>query len=366
MKQNIIEKENFVELLRNSFEKNKEYEIFKFSYCRRLNFLQLLVLNSNREEVKKYLIENIDNFKNEIDYQNERGITALMIVCGNPDSYTDNDVIKTLLKAGANVNLKCNDGNTALIYSCLYSNIESTKILLNISEDIDINLQNDDGNTALMICCTGENIQDVKIAKLLLEKGVNVDLQDVDGRTPLMNTKDNIEIVKLLLKYGANVDIKDKDGRTAYINIFEYNHFDENFILEKLKLLSEYKANPNLQDNEGFTALMLSYSFYEFKNIEIRDKLLREIKPVKFLLSLENIDVNLQNNRGYTVLMELCEDFCTFNMKLLKILLKREDIDVELRAENSAYTFLKLLENNKYNLKKLQKYLGIEFSKFLE
>lgn len=62
-------------------DKEKEYNIGLIK-SRNINLLQKLILISNEYSIIfEYLIENIHLYKNEIDHQNEIGLTALMIVC---------------------------------------------------------------------------------------------------------------------------------------------------------------------------------------------------------------------------------------------------------------------------------------------
>lgn len=58
---------------------------------------------------------------------------------------------------------------------------------------------------------------DINKIKALLEKKVNLNVQDKDGSTALMLAAltGNIDMVKLLLYSGANANIKDNDGSTA-------------------------------------------------------------------------------------------------------------------------------------------------------
>src|SRR5712691_2456612 len=51
----------------------------------------------------------------------------------------------------------------------------------------------------------------------LLAKGVNVNIKDADGRTPLTEAAWNghTETIKLLLEHGADPNVKKNDGETA-------------------------------------------------------------------------------------------------------------------------------------------------------
>ena len=58
----------------------------------------------------------------------------------------------------------------------------------------------------------------LECAKALLGAGADINKQDNNGWTPLMNAAINgrIEVVRELLKRGAKEDLKAKDGKTAY------------------------------------------------------------------------------------------------------------------------------------------------------
>lgn len=68
--------------------------------------------------------------------------------------------------------------------------------------------------TALMAACYKN---DLEIAKVLIERDANVNLQSGDGSTALIFSvlNRNVELISLLLKYGANKTIRDSAGNTA-------------------------------------------------------------------------------------------------------------------------------------------------------
>lgn len=93
-----------------------------------------------------------------------------------------------------------------------------------------------------------------EVAKILLERGANVNLQNHDGRTSLHIATEcsepHMEYVIFLLDKGANPNLQDNDGRTALMNASDYGS------TEIVKLLLKRGANPNLLDKHGSFALM--------------------------------------------------------------------------------------------------------------
>ena len=75
------------EFLQKSENKNIEYEISETIKSKNLNSLQILILSSNDELMKEFLKNNIKFFKDEINHQNEKGWTALMMACCNSNNY---------------------------------------------------------------------------------------------------------------------------------------------------------------------------------------------------------------------------------------------------------------------------------------
>jgi len=85
----------------------------------------------------------------------------------------------------------------------------------------------------------------------LVEKGVNINIEDEKGKTPLMYAAQynhNAIMIKYLLKYGAEIDSRDNEGITALMYAARYNK--KNVISALLK----NKPNLKIKDNNGRTA----------------------------------------------------------------------------------------------------------------
>ncbi|HNY12347.1 MAG TPA: ankyrin repeat domain-containing protein, partial [Candidatus Wallbacteria bacterium] len=76
------------------------------------------------------------------------------------------------------------------------------------------------------------------IAKLQLEKGIDVNARDGEGMTPLMHAAiyGNREIVKMLLDKGADASVKDGEGFSALMFAISKKN---NEIIDILKLYDQ-------------------------------------------------------------------------------------------------------------------------------
>jgi len=143
------------------------------------------IINVPLDVIKKYL----GNHPEEIDMCNEKGWTALMLAARNSNDGSSNEVVKLLLKKGANPNLKDENGYTALMYSAKYSsngsNIETVKLLLK-GWNTDMDLQDNNGWTAVMHAVFDCNLNsNIETVKFLLDKGANHTLRDKGGLSAL-------------------------------------------------------------------------------------------------------------------------------------------------------------------------------------
>jgi len=62
---------------------------------------------------------------------------------------------------------------------------------------------------------------DINVVRRQIKVGVDVNLPDKRGITPLMlaaNLNRNIEILKALISAGANINLRDNEGNTALIH----------------------------------------------------------------------------------------------------------------------------------------------------
>ena len=127
-----------------------------------------------------------------VDSKGPGGITALMWKSGLGDTAA----IDNLLKRGADVNLKDDNGFTALMGAVYYDKLEAVKILIKKGR-ADVNLKANNGFVALHLAAQNGNLE---IVKALLAGGANKDIATPDGDTAstLANKKGHTAVVALL------------------------------------------------------------------------------------------------------------------------------------------------------------------------
>ncbi|XP_035228925.1 putative ankyrin repeat protein RF_0381 [Stegodyphus dumicola] len=214
------------------------------------------------------------------------------------------ELIKLLLKVGADVICTDEDGQTALHIACSKRSLEIVKILTENSPTHILEMTDGYRNTPLDIACGKSSPE---IVQYLLSQGCNVLVNDDRSFGPVLSAMfnavdDAVPIVNLLLDAGANINHRDEYGRTALMNAVElcavrnpadlakctkYSYVDLSM------LLIERGTDVNVADNFHQTALHLA----------IRSK--QEILVRKLLIC--KCDINKHDNDGFTPLFYACE-----------------------------------------------------------
>jgi ankyrin repeat protein len=123
-------------------------------------------------------------------------------------------VVELLLKSSAEVSARDSMGWTALMHATRrrQENLDAVRTLVRAGADV--NASHKQGGTALSVAAHNGH---TKVVQFLIEAGANVNASDTANWTPLICSSLNghLQIVELLLKSGANVDSADRLGRTA-------------------------------------------------------------------------------------------------------------------------------------------------------
>ena len=211
----------------------------------------------------KYDLKFIKDFKNPNiylqKYVNNNNLFYIPLLFF-PIINNDEQFILYLLKKGANINQKdTHNGQTALIYKCIYKNLEIVKLL--IKNGANINEKDDNGNTPLIY---SSRYSCLKLIKLLFENGANINEKNNNGETALMFAIYNgyLEIVQFLIENGANINEKDNNGDTVLMYAIIKNLYYDKTIFENIKIIEfliKINVNINQKNNSGNNALMMSY-----------------------------------------------------------------------------------------------------------
>ena len=106
-------------------------------------------------------------------------------------------MIATLLKAGADIEARDNDGMTALMYAA--ANNRNPEVITSLLKaGADVNAQSRYGVTALMYAANNKN---PAVITTLLKAGADIEARDNDGRTALMwaaRHNENPEVIMAL------------------------------------------------------------------------------------------------------------------------------------------------------------------------
>ena len=137
--------------------------------------------------------------------------------------YNYYNIVELGLKNGADVNMKDKRNGYSLIrYACEFYDGDDNiiQLLLNYGADMDERVCVYKYTCLHVACWTNE----IKVIKLLLDKGANINIRDVDGNTPIISAcgYGSIDIAKLLLEHGANINDKNNEGYTPLIYSHQY------------------------------------------------------------------------------------------------------------------------------------------------
>jgi cytochrome c len=132
------------------------------------------------------------------------------------------EAAELLINKGANVNLADSFGTAPLYMAVCCENVDLSLIELLIQKGADLDHKNTpEGLTSLHYAISSKSDD---VARLLIEKGANVNALAEDGTSPLILAvkKDSLFIAKLLLDKGADVDWHDfhKKNAMSYADSF--------------------------------------------------------------------------------------------------------------------------------------------------
>ena len=220
-------------------------------------------------EIVRTLIKN-GIVVEEGDNGNKRYKTALIIACEKNNL----EIVKELLKEGADANMLDQFNCSPLMYACKNANLEMAKEL--IKKGANVNERDNYGVTPLMMSCKRHSLE---IVKELIKQGASINEEDkYYAHTPLIEAclSQNLEIVEELIKNGADVNRKNKLGDTALIKMCSNSNNASSSYLKIVHKLIEHGANVNEKNNLGYTPLREASCSNNEKSVEVVNELLKQ------------------------------------------------------------------------------------------
>ncbi|WP_041223614.1 ankyrin repeat domain-containing protein [Deferribacter desulfuricans] len=178
-------------------------------------------------------------------------------------------LLKDLIKKEKDINNLFDESGTHIIfYAIALGHYDVVNFLM--EDGIDINLRGFRGYSLLHEIIISQEFYDkpdesFKLIKKLIDKGIDVNIRDDFGITPLLLSieKQRFDIANYFLQHGADINSKDICGRTLIHNFIAnyvytseyYQLIDNKNYMEIIEFMIHNGAKPNTKDNIGQTPL---------------------------------------------------------------------------------------------------------------
>lgn len=246
------------------------------------------------------------------------GLYSMHLAASNGELQT----VKDLINKGANLNNRDRNSYTPLHYALYGEHTEIAKTL--IDQITNFNIQDKSGDTPLHASLYKKNTE---IASILIEKeGINLDIKNLKGCTPLYYAISNPKLIKSLIKAGA----KPTTGRSD--QALRSKHFNDYIIIEFFK--------EAIKDNDLKIISNLLKNNSRLKNRKILNKTL-----LSFAIdNAEDKTIEHMIDKGFTLNGSFVE-FIEFCLGIKFKFIKKEDGEIANETNNSAT--IKSPKNNK-------------------
>ncbi len=229
-----------------------------------------------------------------------RGETALhTVMC---DVYSAGKEVEALLKTNININARNKDGKTALHLAVERQDMDVVEMLLD--KNVDVSIQDNKKRTAFLTAIAMGKRPETLIrlfermkSKLHPTNTVFINFQDDQGMTALHHAvaRGILPLVQELLYWRADITRRNTQGFTALHMLIHQDNLKSINKLDILRCLMEHQNgyrldNTNLQDSSGRTALHIAVERHKRNSIDV----------IQYLLGL--VDVRITDVRGWTAI----------------------------------------------------------------
>lgn len=256
--------------------------------------------------------------KQNSDLQNQEKLSRVKILNDQRDQL--NEIIKEAPDKLAKERRENTDNLIKLISK---KDLKSIKKLLSRSKNIDIDAKTKSGESLIFLAIQNN---DMELVKLAVKFGVNLEVRDVIGNTPLTSAANNkyYNILEYLLNSGADPNIGD------YNNLTIVNFAARNNLPEIIKLSKKFGANVNIPNANGTTPAYIA----------------AQLGHNESLIALKDAqaDFNIANKEGRTPVWIAAQNGRNESLKLLKEF--GAEIDV---VDNQGYSPVRMAAQNGHN-----------------
>lgn len=190
--------------------------------------------------------------------------------------FDDVNDLQARVAQGEDINFQDMYGDTPLINSVFFGNLENVQYLL--ENGANVQLKNYDGNNSILVWPILDKDDDEAILKLLLQYGANINEKDSANETPL-----HIAIlfgrnkhVSMLVDNGVDVNVKGVNGMTPVAYVMESKVSEnsissyKNLLMEVLTLTLRILKIKNLLWMTLFIMVNLSLLEFFLKTVQIQ------------------------------------------------------------------------------------------------
>jgi ankyrin repeat protein len=313
-------------------------------------------------DLVKYLVEKKANVNVRSKPYRTTPLFGIVDMLGVDDT-EKLELIKYFIKNNADIDARDTRGDTLLMLSvrrAILRDLSIPKYFADrfVEKNINLNARNVDGQTVLMYACQFKSDDKrIEIIKYLVKKGVQVNVSDKWGRTPLHYavSRSDIDLTACLLQLKADINVQDNWGRTPLMLIMSRSGWPA-VLLERKRKSRDVGCTPNAMVADGQQASLMNQptdkedmntpvqSFDSSLVIHIAEEASRRRAIVERLLE-EGADVNAQNDRGEPALRLISKES---KIETINSLLDEKTISV--RSRNIKNSFIQIARQEQHEL----------------
>lgn len=291
------------------------------------------VAGQTNPELYDIFIANGMNIKTD---KNKSGANALLLAVGSLKKLSDADYF---IKKGLSFTDTDNNGNGIFNYAVGRGNKELLTEI--IKKEIPYKNINKKGENAMFFATRGSRgvYQPLEYYKYLEELGININITNKEGKTPLHNLayrNKDIKTLTYFLSKGIDANKADNEGNTVLLNASAYNS------LEVVKLFADKTKNINHTNKKGQSALTRAF---------------RNTPPIISYLIDKGADITITDKKGNNLAYYLIESYRSDKQeefkKKLQILTQKGFDFTALQKDKSTLYHLAINKRNVNLLKEI-------------